>query len=81
MRAEHKGLGVRFGGCCLVCGRATGNRDWEKAGTSLYKLANGKFGAVHPACAGGSTKHKVGGGTAYSQEPAAFIEVADKAGA
>lgn len=77
MKATHKGLGVKFGGCCLVCRRNTGAREFEMARTSLYKLDNGKFGAVHPECAGGSTKTKIGGGgTVYRREPAEVIEIA-----
>lgn len=75
MAAKHVGLGVKFGGRCLVCARETGNRDFEKAATSLYKLDSGKFGVVHPSCAGGATKHAVGGGTKYRTEPQGQIEV------
>jgi hypothetical protein len=75
MKARHVGLGVKFGGNCLVCGRPTGN-SYEMASTSLYKLDNGKFGVVHPRCAGGSTKNACGGGgVKYKTEPASVIEV------
>jgi hypothetical protein len=75
MKAKHVGLGVRYGGRCLVCGQATGSRPWELAQTSLYKLENGKFGVAHPRCAGGQTKSRVGGGTAYRVEPQDEIEI------
>ena len=75
MKAKHMGLGVKFGGRCAVCDRPTGERDFEKAATSLYKLANGTFLVVHPACAGGRTKNAVGGGTKYRTEPNSEIEV------
>jgi len=73
MKAHHVGLGVKFGGKCLVCGRQTGEREFEKSATSLYRLANGKFGAVHPACANGSTKNS--NGTKYRVEPDSVIDI------
>lgn len=73
MKAKHLGLGVKFGGRCAVCGRETGNREFEKAQTSLYKKADGTFAVVHPTCAGGSTKNS--GGVKYRIEPKAEIEV------
>jgi hypothetical protein len=79
MKATHKGLGVRFGGRCAVCGRHTGDRDYERAATSLYRREDGRFVVVHPACAGGRTKTRVGGGCAYRTQPNATIEVATDA--
>ncbi len=77
MKAIHKGLGVKFGGNCLICHRATGSRPFEMATTSLYKLDNGKFGPVHPECAGGRVKNKIGGGPVYRMEPSNEIEIGE----
>ena len=73
--AKYVGLGVKFGGACGVCGRDTGTRDFERAATALYKRADGRFVPVHPACAGGSTKSRIGGGIAWRQQPHDTIEV------
>lgn len=75
MIAEHKGLGVKFGGKCAVCGRDTGSRPYEMAATALYKTDAGKFLVVHPTCAGGGTKNKIGGGIVYRREPRETIEI------
>lgn len=75
MKITHKGLGVKFGGRCAVCGRPTGDRDFEKAKTSLYKRESGGFAVVHPECAGGRTTSRVRGGVAYSVAPDDVLEV------
>jgi hypothetical protein len=75
MQYTHKGLGVKFGGRCLICGKDTGSRDWERALTALYKSEAGKFAPVHPECAGGRTKNAVGGGAKYSTEPAETLDI------
>lgn len=75
MTAKHIGLGVRFGGRCGVCGRHTGTRDFELAKTALYKRSDGKFCPVHPECAHGVVKNKIGGGVVYRSEPDYSIEV------
>lgn len=75
VKARHMGLGVKFGGNCAVCGRHTGNREFEKAATALYKTEHGKFVVVHPACAGGKTKHAVGGGIKYRDSPDSTIDI------
>jgi len=74
VKATHIRLGVKFGGRCPICKRDTGSRSWELSQTALYRSADGKFHPVHPKCAGGSTKSKVGGGAAYRQEPKKEIE-------
>ena len=75
MTAEHKGLGVKYGGKCGVCGQDTGSREFEKAATSLYKTEDGKFLPVHPTCAGGRTKTKINGGIVYARQPEGVIEI------
>lgn len=74
MTLNHKGLGVKFGGRCPVCNGDTGNRDFEKEKTALYRSQDGRFFPVHPECAGGSTKSAVGGGIKYRNEPKAVVE-------
>ena len=73
MKATHKGLGVKFGGACGVCGRDTGKREFERAVTALYQREDGKFIPVHPECAGGQTKNS--NGVKYRVAPKDSIEV------
>lgn len=73
MIAKHIRLGVKFDGSCAICGRPTGSRAFELEQTSLYRRSDGKFCAVHPQCAGGKTKSRVGGGVAYRLEPASTM--------
>lgn len=76
MRAHHVGLGAKYPGKCLACGRLTGARSHELEATSLYKRDDGKFAVAHPECVGGRVKHRVGGGSAYRTEPESSVEVA-----
>lgn len=75
MTITHKGLGVKFGGCCPICKSDTGSRDFEKAKTALYRSEEGKFFAVHPECVGGSTKSAVQGGIKYRTEPKSTVQI------
>jgi hypothetical protein len=75
MTAMHVKLGVKYAGTCAVCGKWTGDRGFEREGTSLYKRSDGQYCVVHPACAGGNIKSRIQGGTAYRDEPADEIEV------
>ena len=73
----HVRLGVKFETRCPVCKRMTGSREFEKEKTSLYEYSVKdenektvkKHVAVHPECAGGSTKNAVGQGRKYRVEP------------
>jgi hypothetical protein len=75
MKATHVGLGVKFGGVCAVCGSHTGSRAFELDATSLYRTEEGKYVVVHPSCAGGRTKSRVGGGVTYRTAPKATITI------
>jgi hypothetical protein len=61
MKYSIIGLGVKFGGKCVCCGRDTGSRDFERADTLLLRSPGG-FAVAHPRCAGVETKSAVGGG-------------------
>jgi len=44
MKATHVRLGIRYAGQCAVCGKWTGDRDFERDGTSLYRWRWGRYG-------------------------------------
>lgn len=75
MKAKLITLGVKFEGCCPLCGQRTGSRPWELASTALYKREDGRWLAVHPRCAGGSTRTRVAGGVAWATPARVTIDV------
>jgi hypothetical protein len=69
MRAKVLGLGVKYGGRCVVCGCDTGSRAWELAQTMLLRYDDGHYGVAHPVCCHAKVKTRVGGGVVLVDAP------------
>jgi hypothetical protein len=69
MKAKVLGLGVRYEGRCVVCGRLTGTAPYQLRETVLLRLTDGKYRVAHPGCIGGWVRHKVSRGPVLEGAP------------